>query len=102
MQQLPPDHPLFRAQFEIKQVPQIPSINFWLGSGGETSERYTDSDVPTARGISDAGGRLIVLMTHNTDLGDSWEREADDPVLSDPGRRGARARRNARRRAHSR
>ena len=21
----------------------------------------------------------MVLMTHNTDLGDSWEREGDDP-----------------------
>ena len=76
---LQPDHPLFRAQFEVKQVPQIPSINFWMGSGGGTSERYGDSEVPTARGISDAHGRLLVLMTHNTDLGDSWEREADDP-----------------------
>lgn len=76
---LPPDHPLFRAQFEIKKVPQIPSINFWMGSGGGTSERYGDSDEPHARGISDRHGRLLVLMTHNTDVGDSWEREADDP-----------------------
>jgi Domain of unknown function (DUF4159) len=76
---LPRDHPLFRAQFEIKQVPQIPSINFWMGSGGGTSERYGDSEEPHALGISDSRGRLLVLMTHNTDLGDSWEREADDP-----------------------
>lgn len=77
--ELPPDHPLFRAQFEIKRVPQIPSINFWMGSGGGTSERYEDSARPAARGISDRAGRLLVLMTHNTDVGDSWEREADDP-----------------------
>lgn len=77
---LPPDHPLFRAQFEISAVPQIPSINFWLGSGGGTSERYDDSREPHARGIADGHGRLMVLMTHNTDLGDSWEREADDPT----------------------
>jgi hypothetical protein len=76
---LPASHPLFRAQFEIKAVPQIPSINFWMGSGGGTSERYEDSHVPHARGIADRHGRLMVLMTHNTDLGDSWEREADDP-----------------------
>jgi len=80
IRELPPDHPLFRAQFEIQQVPQIPSINFWMGSGGGTSERYSDSAVPTARGIADQHGRLLVLMTHNTDLGDSWEREADDPA----------------------
>jgi hypothetical protein len=80
IQDLPRDHPLFRAQFEIKKIPQIPSINFWMGSGGGTSEQYEDSRDPHARGISDAGGRLMVLMTHNTDVGDSWEREADDPT----------------------
>jgi uncharacterized protein DUF4159 len=76
---LPPTHPLFRAQFEVKNVVQIPSINHWMGSGGGTSERY-DSQVPHARGISDKHGRLMVLITHNTDYGDSWEREADDPA----------------------
>ncbi|HSC28908.1 MAG TPA: DUF4159 domain-containing protein [Vicinamibacterales bacterium] len=77
--ELPKDHPLFRAQFEVKAVPQIPSINFWMGSGGGTSERGYDSQQPRALGISDRQGRLMALMTHNTDLGDSWEREADDP-----------------------
>ena len=77
---LPLDHPLFRAQFEIKHIPQIPSINHWMGSGGGTSERGYDSEVPHARGISDRNGRLMVLITHNTDFGDSWEREADDPT----------------------
>jgi hypothetical protein len=31
------------------------------------------------RGIFDRHGHIMVLMTHNTDLGDSFEREADDP-----------------------
>ena len=31
------------------------------------------------RAINDAHGRIMVLMTHNTDLGDSWEREGEDP-----------------------
>jgi hypothetical protein len=77
---LPLDHPLLRAQFEIKHIAQIPSINHWMGSGGGTSERGYDSEVPHARGISDRNGRLMVLITHNTDFGDSWEREADDPT----------------------
>jgi hypothetical protein len=76
---LPANHPLFRTQFEIARTPQIPSINFWMGSGGGTSERGADSAEPHARGILDRHGRLMVLMTHNTDIGDSWEREADDP-----------------------
>jgi hypothetical protein len=77
--ELPKDHPLFRQQFQISRVPQIASINFWMGSGGGTSEQYEDSAVPHAMGIADGQGRLMVLMTHNTDFGDSWEREADDP-----------------------
>jgi hypothetical protein len=76
---LPPDHPLFRTQFEVTSVPQIPNIGFYLGTGGGTSERGADSAVAHARGINDKHGRLIVLMTHNTDFGDSWEREGDSP-----------------------
>ena len=76
---LAPDHPIFRSHFVVKRVPQIPSINFWIGSGGGTSERGGDSAVPTMRAILNADDRVMVLMTHNTDLGDSWERETEDP-----------------------
>ena len=86
---LPPDHPLFRAQFVIKETPQIASIGFWAGSGGGTSERGADSAVAHSRAVLDAHGRIMVLMTHNTDVGDSFEREGDDPqyfmTLSVPG-----------------
>jgi hypothetical protein len=78
MRELPMSHPLFTAQFHLKKVPQIPSINFWYGTGG-TSERGPDSATPRAIGIADSHGRLMALITHNTDLGDSWEREGDDP-----------------------
>jgi hypothetical protein len=77
--ELPMDHPIFKLQFVVTRVPQIPSINHWMGSGGGTSERGYDSQTPTARAILDPDGRPMVLMTHNTDLGDSWEREGDDP-----------------------
>jgi hypothetical protein len=29
------------------------------------------------RGIQDAWGRLTVLMSHNTDIADTWEREGE-------------------------
>ena len=74
---LPLDHPIFHTQFEVKKVAQIPSINFFFGSG-RTSERGADSAVAHARGVTDKKGRMIVLITHNTDFGDSWEREGDD------------------------
>jgi uncharacterized protein DUF4159 len=73
------DHPIWRAMFQIKELPQIPSINFWSRSGGETSEREWESAEPHIRGISDSHGRLMVLMTHNTDISDAWEREGEDP-----------------------
>ena len=72
---LPLDHPIFHQFFEVKKKSQIPSINHWLGTGGDTSERGADSRQVHIRGIHDERGRLIVLMTHNTDFGDSWERE---------------------------
>jgi hypothetical protein len=29
--------------------------------------------------IADSAGRIMVVMTHNTDIGDSWEREGEAP-----------------------
>lgn len=73
------EHDIFRMLFDVQVLPQIPSINFWAGSGGRTSERGSDSAQPQPRAIVDPAGRIMVFMTHNTDIGDSWEREADDP-----------------------
>ena len=76
---VPLDHPVFRTMFNVTRLPQIPSISHWRGSGGGTSERGYDSAVPVIRGISDINGNLMVLMTHNTDISDAWEREGEDP-----------------------
>ncbi len=64
--------------FTVTTLPQITSINFWRRSGGSTSERGSDSPVANFRMIVDAHGRIMVLMTHNTDIGDAWEREGED------------------------
>ena len=74
---LPLDHPLFHEQMSVTRVPQIPSINFWGGPGGRTSERGSESAVPHARAILDEHKRVMVFITHNTDFGDSFEREGD-------------------------
>ena len=76
---VPLNHPMLRTQFTVTKIAQIPSINFWMGSGGGTSEAGYDSQIPEARAIMDPRGRIMVLATHNTDYGDSWEREGDDP-----------------------
>jgi uncharacterized protein DUF4159 len=76
---IPLDHPIRRMLFEFKELPQIPSINFWNQYGGQTSERFELSAETHFRGIADAQGRFMVIMTHNTDISDAWEREAADP-----------------------
>jgi hypothetical protein len=75
---VPLDHALFHTQFDIKEVPQIPNIGFWLRSGGRTSEQGSDSDTAYVKGILDKKGNIMVLSTHNTDIADSWEREGED------------------------
>jgi hypothetical protein len=76
---IPLDHALLRGQFEVAEIPQIPNIGYFTRSGGDTSERGADSAEPHARYIADETGRILIFMTHNTDISDSWEREADDP-----------------------
>ena len=76
---IPGDHAIMRTQFEVTEVPQIPSIQYWRSSGGDTSERGSESAVPDFRGIADRHGNLMVVMTHDTDISDAWEREGEDP-----------------------
>jgi hypothetical protein len=73
---IPKTHPLFHMLYEVEGVAQIPGIGTWLRSG-QTSERGADSAVPHARAIFDEKGHLLVLITHNTDYSDAFEREGE-------------------------
>jgi hypothetical protein len=75
---VPLDHPIFHTVYNVKYIPQIPSINFWFGSGFQTSERYGDSAQPHIRAINNPRGHIMMVITHNTDFGDAFEREGDD------------------------
>jgi hypothetical protein len=77
--ELTAEHPIYRVLFPIKEIPQVPSMQFWRMSGGATSEMDEYSATARMAAILDSRGRIMVLMTHNTDIADSWEREADDP-----------------------
>jgi hypothetical protein len=72
------DHPIFRTMFTVTRIPQVPSWQYWSESG-DTSEMGAYSAVPHMAAIRDASGRILVLMTHNTDIADSWEREGQNP-----------------------
>lgn len=76
---LPINHAIFHTLFDVNRIPQIPNIGFYRGSGGRTSERGYDSEQVRAGAIVDARGRVMILTTHNTDFGDAYEREGDDP-----------------------
>ncbi len=71
--------PIRQTLFTITDVKQVPSIFAWGGPGSDTRERGSDSPHADFRAIADAHGRIMVAMTHNTDIGDSMEREGDDP-----------------------
>jgi len=69
---LPLEHEIFHCVFEIAEYPQVPSAHAW--ERGYTYERY-DAGEPHFRAIHDPRGRMMVVICHNTDLGDGWERE---------------------------
>ena len=72
------DHPIWHTMFNVTQLPQMASINTWRRTG-DVIERWNENGAPPdARGIADEHGRLMVLMVHNTDLPDPWEREGED------------------------
>ena len=75
---IPRHHAIFNTLYLVPETPQVPSIQFWRRSGGQTSERGSESAQPHLRGIFDDHGRLMVLMSHNTDIADGWEREGED------------------------
>ena len=77
---VPLSDPIFHSMFEVKRVPQVSNIRFWRSTGGaSTSERGEESAVPHFRAVRDKHNRIVAVMTHNTDISDSWEREGDDP-----------------------
>ena len=73
------DHPIFSTVFPLKVKPQIPAIEVALRG------RYTGvfwergAEGAHFHGIFDTKGRLMVIICQNTDLGDGWEREGEDP-----------------------
>ena len=80
---VPLSHPVMHTLYDVKDYLQVPSIQFWYRNGGSTSERGSDSAQVHYRGIQDKSGRLMVFMTHNTDVSDTWEREGESQEYFD-------------------
>src|SRR5260221_4208406 len=77
---LPIDHPTFHAIHDLKTKPQVPNVIHAMRNQGTdiTWERGEDTNEVHYRAIFDDKHRMMVLICHNTDLGDGWEREGEN------------------------
>jgi hypothetical protein len=72
LERLPMTHEVFNTFFDIEEVLQIPNQGNGCRNDGRTWQDERDRS-PGIYGISDDSGRLMVLATYNSDLGDAWE-----------------------------
>ena len=79
--ELPLEHEIFHMVFPLKVKPQIPSVGHAMAGRalGITHEGKPGSETPHYRAIFDDQERVVMLICHNTDLGDGWEEEGTDP-----------------------
>jgi hypothetical protein len=72
------DHPIFWCVYQLKEKPQVPSIDTWQWYGQTWEDHGPGSDQVHYRAIVDDKDRVMVIICHNTDLGDGWEREGEN------------------------
>jgi hypothetical protein len=68
---LPLAHQIFHTFFDINEVMLIPGQR--RGCAGVPGWEQADDKEPRVLGISDDEGRVMVVATYNSDLGDAWE-----------------------------
>ncbi len=76
------DHEIFHCVYQLKEKPQVPGIQSWPGPGSnvtwEGGRHGDNTQTVHYKGIFDDKGRMMVIICHNTDLGDGWEREGEN------------------------
>ena len=81
-QELPLTHDIFHIVFDLEKKPQIPGVGSAIAGRGQgiTYEWYYEgSEEVHYKGVFDDRGRMMMIICHNTDLGDGWEEEGTDP-----------------------
>jgi hypothetical protein len=73
---IPRDHTIFHQFYDIDKIMQVPSLAYAY-NGGITWEQ--DGFTAECKGVWDENGRLMIVINHNTDLGDAYEH-ADNPL----------------------
>ena len=84
------EHPIFNCIFKLKgplQHLQVPTMQFWNKSHDwnnpnsprlQRVDRGPGSEPMTVRAMLDDKGRIMILVIHNSDVPDGWEREGED------------------------
>lgn len=81
---IPENHPILNQPYKLDVI-QMPNIGVWNPSSQKTSELGEESETPRLLGISDEYGRLMVIMSHNTDFADPWEHDHTSPYFEEFG-----------------
>jgi hypothetical protein len=97
--ELPMEHPIFHCVFDLNvpknklQTPNSrqgsesldPNSRFYGITWEQNHDDYDNWDYQGraahdmhVRALCDAKGRIMVIATHNCDMGDSWEREGEE------------------------
>lgn len=72
---IPNGHMILNMLYHVPRIWQMPHVDHWYTTSGETSELGLDSLDPSFRAIVDEDDHILVVMTHNTDIADGWEEE---------------------------
>lgn len=89
---IPTNHPILSTVFPLPSCPQIPARAFFVRTGKSYDSHWIhrkpnggDADLKEVhfRGLFDDKGRLMAIATHNTDIADGWEREAEGKEFFD-------------------
>ena len=73
--ELPSDHPIFHAVYDLSERPRVPTLQH-LPYGGYRNG--SSGATPHWRAILDDDGRVMVMITYNNDIADGWQW-ADEP-----------------------
>ncbi len=77
--ELPLSHEIFHNVYDFDELPQATAIHFWQQGFTYHPVAGTERDhAPHFYGLFDKADRMMVLLCHNNDLCDGWEREGED------------------------
>ena len=73
------DHEIFHNVYDFTEKPQATAIHFWRqGLTYHPVPGIEQDPHPHFYGVFDDEGRMMILLCHNNDLVDGWERETED------------------------